>query len=64
MPMNAEMKAAGHNVAELFLTTMPDDVLRKYMTRKLLHQLAYFYCWIRLMDEQGDLLDEEIEDDD
>ena len=50
--MNRELKEYGETVAGIFLETMPEDIRTRYMTKKLHHQLAFFFCWCEEMQEE------------
>ena len=50
--MTQEIKERGETVAEMFLDTMPEDVFKRYSKEKLHHQLAFFFCWCEVMQQQ------------
>ena len=51
MEMSEGLKRDGECAAEVFLASMPEDTFARFNSQKLHHQLVYFFCWLRLMEE-------------
>lgn len=52
MEMTSEIKYEAEKLAGLFLDTMPDDSFERYEKQNLHHQLAYFYSWCKVMENE------------
>ncbi len=49
MEMTQDLKNGSQHLVQMFLQTMPEEDMKRYKSKKLHHQLSYFYCWAEIM---------------